>query len=215
MSTSRSPARRPRRPGDARHDPIAIDESEVLDDHRDRAAPGRASPLPALCQDVLLLRGRTDCPKCSQRTAAFAMIGLPEFETHGRGTVMLRRLAAVSPALQQAMRAFAGQLWRVDQSRAVKGSHWHSHCERCGARLGEAFLHGPQGPFRPRLYKERAAIKAKRIEGPVVFDGAATVLHPSMADWLAWCREREDQQRASDRPRRAPSRPAKSAASRG
>jgi ribosomal protein S27AE len=200
-----SAARRPRRPGDARHDPAAVDESEVLDDHRLARADGRASPLPVLCQDALLLRARTECPKCGERTAAFALLGLPEFETEG-GAVMLRRIAALPPEVDKAARAFAGQLWRIDQSRVVKGSHWHSHCERCGARLPEVHLHGPLGPFRPRLYRDRVAIKAKRLTGPFVFDGASAALNPAMLDWLAWFREREDRQQAADRPRRAPLR---------
>lgn len=198
-----SSARRPRRPGDVRHDPAAVDEAEALDDHHLKTAG--ASPLAVLCQDALLLRARTDCPKCGRRTAAFALMGLPEFETDS-GAVMLRRLSALPPEVDKAVRAFAGPLWRIDQSRAVKGSHWHSHCEHCGARVGEVHLHGPNGPFRPRLYRERMAIKAKRLTGPFVFDGARAALNPAMVEWLAWFRQREDKQQAGDRPRRAPVR---------
>jgi hypothetical protein len=218
MTMTRSPARRPRRPGDARHDPVAVDDQELLDDHP-HTATGSTAAVPLLCQDALLLRARTDCPKCGERTAAFALMGLPEFETDGHDAVLLRRLSALPVAVDKAVRAFAGPLWRLDGSRAVKGSHWHSHCERCGARLGEVFLHGPQGPFRPRLYKERAAIRAKRVTGPFVFGAARAVLNPAMVDWLAWFRQREDKQQAADRPRRPPPvrtvKPAKRAAARG
>lgn len=204
MNTSRSIARRPRRPGDARHDPVAIDATELLDDHPKNAGPQTAAS--SLCQDALLLRARTDCPKCAKRSAAFALMGLPQFETTGANAVMLRRMAALPPEVDKAVREFAGPLWRIDQSRAVKGSHWHSHCEHCGARLSEVFLHGPDGPFRPRLYKDRVAIKAKRVAGSFVFDGATAALNPAMLDWLAWFREREDKQQAADRPKRPPTR---------
>lgn len=204
MNTQRSSARRPRRPGGVRHDPVAIDESAALDDHQPTATAGTAAALPLLCQDALLLRARTACPKCAQRTAAFALMGLPEFETDGEKPVMLRRISALPPQVDKAVREFAGQLWRVDQSRVVKGAHWHSHCEHCGARLGEVFLHGQLGPFRPRLYKDRVAIKAKRLSGPFVFGSTRAGLNPQMVDWLAWTLKREDQQQASNRPKRAP-----------
>ena len=176
----------------------------MLDDLRDSAARRRPAALPVLCQDVLLLRAGTTCPKCSGRTAAFALMGLPEFETDGQDAALLRRVPALPAALDKAVRDFAGSLWRVDVSRAVKGAHWHSHCERCGARLGEVFLHGPAGPFRPRLYKDRAAIRAKQVAGPFVFDGAMAVRNPAMLEWLDWYRQREAKQQAADRPKRAP-----------
>ncbi|MDH5340002.1 MAG: hypothetical protein OEW22_09525 [Rubrivivax sp.] len=207
MTTLRSSARRPRRPGDVRHDPVAIDDNELLDDRRSSTLPGQTAGQPVLCQDALLLRARTICPKCAKRTAAFALMGLPEFETDGAEAVLMRRISALPPVLQKAVRDFAGQLWRIDQSRVVKGSHWHSHCEHCGTRLGEVFLHGQLGPFRPRLYRERVAIKAKRLPGPFVFEGMRAARNPAMVDWLAWFRPREDQQQASDRPKRAPKRP--------
>lgn len=188
MTSSRtaSSARRPRRPGDARHDPDSVNETEILDERRLRNVAAPAAPLPVLCDEVWLLRARTTCPGCGQRTAVYAMLGRPEFETADRASSMLRRIAALPPALDKAVREFSRGRWRRDRSEQVAGAHWHSHCEHCQARLGESLVLGPDGPFQPTLYKQRIAIKSLRLPGPVVLDGVQRHDSPPMLAWLDW-----------------------------
>lgn len=190
-STHRTSARRPRRPGDAKHDPIAVDAADLLDDVPQGAQAKGSAGAPVVCQEVLLLRARTDCPKCGERTAVFAMMGLPEFEIDNAPTTLLRRISALPPALEKAVREFSKGRWRRDQSEKAPGAHWHSHCERCNARLGETFTLGADGPFRPALYKQRIAIKPLRLAGPYVLDGVQRQLSPPMLGWLEWHRLRE------------------------
>ncbi len=190
-SKSRIGARRPRRPGDLRHDPLAIDEGALRDDQRSAGKRGSASGAPVICQELLLLRAGVDCPKCSQRTPVFAMMGLPEFEVENAPTTLLRRISALPPDVDKAVREFGKGCWRRDQSVKVAGAHWHSHCARCAARLGETFTLGAEGPFRPRLYKQRAAIKPLRLAGPFVLEGVQRQPNLPMLAWLEWLNGRE------------------------
>ena len=190
-STSRNSARRPRRPGDARHDPGAVDAGALLDDLHPGAKRGSAYAAPVLCQELLLLRAGADCPQCGQRTPVFAMMGLPEFEIENAPTTLLRRILTLPPAVDKAAREFSKGRWRRDQSAKVSGAHWHSHCARCAARLGESFTLGPQGPFRPRLYQQRMAIKLLRLPGPFVLEGVQRQPSLSMLGWLEWLHQRE------------------------
>lgn len=154
-----------------------------------------------MCQEVLLLRALTDCPKCSGRTPVFAMMGLPEFEVDDDPTTLLRRIAALPPALDKAMRDFSKGRWRRDQSAKARGAHWHSHCALCAARLGETFTLGADGPFQPALYKQRVAIKAMRLPGPLVLDGVQRQFSAPMVGWLDWLRQREAKAGASKKRR--------------
>lgn len=198
MSTSRSSARRPRRPGDARHDPDGVNQDELLDE---RPLNG-SGHQPVLCEEVLLLRANVDCPKCGQRTPVHAMVGSPEFETDDETSSLLRRIASLPPPLDKAAREYGRGLWRRDQSEQVAGAHWHSHCKHCSARLGEAFVLGADGPFQPRLYRQRIAIKALRLHGPFVLDGVQRQRSPAMLAWLDWFRQREAKAAAPKRAKR-------------
>ncbi len=185
-STSRSSARRPRRPGDVKHDPLAIDTATMLDDLQP-AKGGSATGAPVVCQELLLLRAGANCPLCGQRTPVFAMMGLPEFEVQNAPTTLLRRIAALPPDVDKTARVFSKGRWRNDQG-ASKGSgmHWLSHCARCEARLDENFTLGPDGPFHPRLYKHRLAIKLQRLTGPFVLERVQQVPSLPMLSWLEW-----------------------------
>ncbi len=148
----------------------------------------------------MLLRAGVDCPKCGGRTPVFAMMGLPEFEVENAPTTLLRRIVSLPPAVDKAVRDFSKGRWRRDQSAQVAGAHWHSHCARCGARLGESFTLGPEGPFRPRLYKQRVAIKRERLPGPFVLDGVHRQPNLPMLGWLEWLNQREAKANKALRP---------------
>jgi hypothetical protein len=195
-TTSRSSARRPRRPGDVRHDPSAVDDGTLLDD-----LARRANRAPVLCQDLLLLRAGVDCPRCGKRTPVFAMMGLPEFEVENAPTTLLRRIAALPLAADKAVREFGKGRWRRDRSARVSGTHWHSHCARWYVRLGESFTLAPAGPFRPRLNTHRTANNMLRLPGPFVLGGVQRQPSAPMLGWLEWMNQREAKA-MSRRPRR-------------
>jgi hypothetical protein len=146
----------------------------------------KPSSAPVMCSQVVLLRARIDCPECGGRTPVYAMLGLPEFETAERPSSMLRRISALPAELDKTVRAFGAGRWRRNKSQAVPGAHWHSHCHRCDARLGEAFVLGPDGPFQPTLYKERRAIASERVPGPFVLDGVQRAPSRQMMAWMDW-----------------------------
>ncbi|MBA4178698.1 MAG: hypothetical protein C0505_19385 [Leptothrix sp. (in: Bacteria)] len=196
FSTSHSSARRPRRPGDVRHDPDAVDAGVLLDDRHPVARRGSAHGAPVVCQELLLLRAGVDCPECGERTPVFAMMGLPEFEVENAPTTLLRRISTLPAAVDKAVREFGKGRWRRDHSAKADGAHWHSHCARCAARLDESFTLSPDGPFRPRRYKERMAIKVARLPGPFVLEGAQRQPSLPMLDWLEWLNQREAKARA-------------------
>lgn len=190
-STSRSSARRPRRPGDVKHDPLAVDADAMLDDVKPFKR-GSAHGAPVVCQELLLLRAGVDCPECGARTPVFAMMGLPEFEVQHAPTTLLHRIETLPPEVDKAARTFSNGRWRNDPGAGNgKGAHWLSHCVRCGTRLPEAFTLGPDGPFRPRLYKHRMAIRLERMTGPFVLERVQRMPSLPMLGWLDWHNQRE------------------------
>ncbi|MCZ4316242.1 hypothetical protein O4H66_22820 [Comamonadaceae bacterium G21597-S1] len=190
-SAPHSSARRPRRPGDVKHDPLAVDADTMLDDVQP-AKRGGARGVPVMCQELLLLRAGADCPQCGGRTPVFAMMGLPEFEVQNAPSTLLRRIVNLPPEVDKAVRAFSKGRWRNDhRASRTSGALWLSHCARCDARLDEDFTLGDDGPFRPRLYKQRVAIKMERLPGPFVLDGAQRLPNLPMLSWLDWHNDRE------------------------
>ena len=205
-STSRSSARRPRRPGDVKHDPLAVDADTLLDDAHPPKR-GSAGSAPVLCQDLLLLRAGVDCPRCGGRTPVFALMGLPEFEVQNAPTTLLRRIARLPPAVDKAARAFSKGRWRADQGSkggGGAGAHWLSHCTHCAARLDENFTLGADGPFQPRIFKQRVAIKMERLQGPFVLEGVQRLPSLPMLGWLQWHNQRLMKAHAGKPASRAP-----------
>lgn len=146
-----------------------------------------------LCQDLLLLRAGVDCPHCGGRTPVFALMGLPEFEVQNAPTTLLRRISTLPPDVDKAARAFSKGRWRGDQAAngSGAGAHWLSHCSHCAARLDENFTLGADGPFQPRVYKQRVAIKMERLQGPFVLKGVQRLPSLPMLGWLEWHNQRQ------------------------
>jgi len=196
-STPRSSARRPRRPGDLKHDPLAVDADSLLDDAQP-ARLGSARGSPVICQELLLLRAGADCPHCGGRTPVFAMMGLPEFEVQNAPTTLLCSIVQLPPEVDKAARAFSKGRWRNDhRASTASGALWLSHCAHCDAQLDENFTLGPDAPFRPRLYEQRVAIRMQRLPGPFVLDGARRLPNLPMLGWLDWHNARERRSRAA------------------
>lgn len=184
-----STSRRPRRPGDVKHDPVALNADILLDDaHPPKRGSARGAPV--LCQELLMLRAGVDCPQCGGRTPVFALMGLPEFEVQNAPTTLLRGIAKLPAAVDKSARAFSKGRWRGDQGAKGSGAHWLSHCAHCDARLDEGFTLGPEGPFQPRLYKQRVAIKVERLQGPFVLEDVQRQPSLPMMAWLEWHNQR-------------------------
>lgn len=199
-SNPHSSARRPRRPGDVKHDPLAVDADAMLDDLKP-AKRGSARGAPVLCQELLLLRAGADCPQCGERTPVFAMMGLPEFEVQNAPTTLLCQIATLPPVVDKAAREFSKGRWHSDPGAGNgSGAHWLSHCARCGNRLDESFTLGPDGPFHPRLYKHRLAITVHRLQGPFVLERVQRVPSLPLLGWLQWHNQRQMKAHA-DEPR--------------
>jgi hypothetical protein len=186
---SSSTSRRPRRPGDVKHDPVAVDAATLLDDaHPPKRGSARGAPV--LCQELLMLRAGVDCPQCGGRTPVFALMGLPEFEVQNAPTTLLRGIANLPASVDKAARAFSKGRWRGDQGAKGSGAHWLSHCTHCEARLDENFTLGADGPFQPRIYRQRVAIKMERLQGPFVLEGVRRQPSLPMMAWVEWHNER-------------------------
>lgn len=162
----------------------------MLDDVQP-AKRGSAHGAPVVSQDLLLLRAGVDCPHCGARTPVFAMMGLPEFEVQNAPTTLLHDFSTLPPEVDKAAREFSKGRWRNDHSANSSAAHWLSHCAHCDARLDEDFTLGPQGPFQPRLYKQRAAIKSLRLRGPFVLTGVQRTPSLPMLGWLDWHNQRQ------------------------
>ena len=177
-----------------------------MDDRRPAAAKpaNSGSPLPVVCAEVLLLRARTDCPKCGERTSVYAVLGRPEFETADQSSSLVRRISVMPAEIDKAVRTFSAGRWRRDRSEKAAGAHWHSHCQRCDGRLGESFVLGAEGPFRPALYKDRRAIAFERLPGPIVFPGAQRQSSLPLMAWLDWMRQRATKAAKPARAAKAP-----------
>jgi hypothetical protein len=186
---SSSTSRRPRRPGDVKHDPVAVDAATLLDDaHPPKRGSARGAPV--LCQELLMLRAGVDCPQCGGRTPVFALMGLPEFEVQNAPTTLLRGIANLPASVDKAARAFSKGRWRGDQGAKGSGAHWLSHCTHCEARLDENFTLGADGPFQPRIYRQRVAIKMERLQGPFVLEGVRRQPSLPMMAWVEWHNQR-------------------------
>ena len=116
-----------------------------------------------------IIESASDCWKCSSRTRVFAFLlpeeheqfeyvddydefslarNLGEWRCHGyRGTV--GSVQSLSPLVSKQVRRFTENLKQA-YSKAAGHRYIMNHCERCGAKLGDYFMHGePGGAFFP------------------------------------------------------------------
>jgi len=197
MSTPHSIARRPRRPGGIKHDPDAINESEILDDARLEAAHRRTTtpqvePLVLVSEAVLLLTARASCQGCPTKTPVFALAALPEFPTEHSEARLLRRIRALPSTLDKAVRELSKGAMRPARSLRSAAGVWLAHCSACGASQMEPKVLGAGGPFQPWTYAQRKAIKEERIQGPFALEYTRSIRSEPLLNWLAWKRKLAD-----------------------
>jgi hypothetical protein len=81
-----------------------------------------------------------DCWKCDRSTKVFA-IGSDDTEE------LLMNVTAISDAVKNELVAVS-KVFFFDKSNMTEESYLMNHCEHCGAKLGDWFLHSePDGPF--------------------------------------------------------------------
>lgn len=148
------------------------------------------------CAAVYLLTATGECYRCERPTPMHALMVLPPFRLVGvaagaegdeddldENECMLREIGAMPVQLASRIQARTAGTWRQDHSQTARSSYWMNHCHACGAKQGDFFVHGANGPFWPNTEAEMDAIEAERIEGPFVFQDAGFAYSGAMIDW--------------------------------
>lgn len=124
-----------------------------------------SSPPPALtCQAVYLLSAVGTCYACTQLTRLFGLMALPPFtfadveDFSDDDGFMLSSIEDMDPSLVSHVARTTEGRWRSDQSITAGRTYWMNHCERCDAKQGDRFVHGPDGPFWPYTAEDMDAI---------------------------------------------------------
>jgi hypothetical protein len=130
--------------------------------------------------DVMAVRGpfytaesSAICWSCKTRTrvAALAAAGASFDGEPYAETVIVSNVRKVAPDLGAAL-ATACPLYRVDSSKQAGGRYYMNHCEKCGAKIGDFFLHQEvDGCFSPTTEAAAGRLTLRRL--PV--DGAHDV----------------------------------------
>lgn len=142
-----------------------------------------------ICAAVYLLRAEGECYSCKKATPMFALMALPPMHEEGaegfgdEDECMFREITEMPANLLQSIRANAGPWFRNDHSRTASTSYWMNHCQHCGAKQGDFFVHGPEGPFWPYDETQMDAIHATRFDGPFRFRDPSTAYSGAMVDW--------------------------------
>lgn len=150
------------------------------------------------CAAVYLLTAAGECYRCHQLTPLHALMALPPFSLVGTSAgaddgdgddaldedcCMLHDISSMPVALANRIRLKTTDNWRRDHSQTAGETYWMNHCASCGAKQGDFFVHGPNGPFWPNTDAESDAIEAERIEGPFVFPDVGSSYSGAMIDW--------------------------------
>lgn len=145
------------------------------------------------CGAVYLLTAAGDCYRCKKPTPMHALMALPPFSYFGpederdevmdEGGCMLQDIELMPVALAARIRVLSADNWRRDHSQTARATYWMNHCASCGAKQGDFFVHGANGPFWPTTDAEGDAIEAEKIGGPIRFLGTSTSYSGAMAAW--------------------------------
>lgn len=119
-----------------------------------------------------------------------ALMALPPFSWIGEADEgidddgpMLRETSSLPLPLANIVKTRTADRMRPDYSRTADKSYWMNHCEYCGAKQGDFFVHGANGPFWPNNESEMKAIEAVHFDGPFTLQDPSTAYSGAMADW--------------------------------
>jgi hypothetical protein len=116
-----------------------------------------------------------ECWKCSDETKVYCILLNNDYQeredrrgawTDVKGSpVLLYDVEVISKTASQHIAEITGNRYRLDYSQTIEASYFMNHCESCGIRQGDYFLHDQMyGAFLPRSHEEVAAISLRAVE---------------------------------------------------
>lgn len=153
-----------------------------------------------------LLEGEYRCDSCGRPTKVFSLMAVGPLKIEGNlfgsdedFSCVLRRLESLPVPLAIVAEAASGGRFRLDFSRTAGERYYMNHCEHCGGKVGDWYVHNPGKVFFPTHRDEIARVTGQRFEGPFVFDEPDTSWSGWTDDWL--------EANGVDVPRRPPTPP--------
>lgn len=140
-----------------------------------------SSPMKMLAP-VWLVESVSACWKCHETTRVFCL-ACAEVQVDEDGAVeggddgeriFISNLSVIDPRIEPMLRASAPG-YALDYSKTQDARVWMNHCARCGAKLGDFYLHEePGGAFLPMTPEEAQFLRFKGLleEGAFVFVGS-------------------------------------------
>lgn len=152
-----------------------------------------------------LVESKSDCWKCGNRTRVFAFM-LPEvheqfqhseddedefslasnlgsWESYGyRGTIS--GVYGLSSLVAQQLRLHT-EHYKSAYSKTAGRSYYMNHCEQCGAKLGDFFMHGePGGAFFPTSPTQASRIILRKINAKFNANGSIGYTTPDFMEYM-------------------------------
>jgi hypothetical protein len=158
--------------------------SELGDNHGEE--PGRLTAAAAY-----LLEGEYKCDSCSRPTKVFTVMAAGPLKVEGdvfgsdEGfSCVLRRIDSLPLPLAFAADAASGGRFRPDDSRMAGERYFMNHCNHCGGKVGDWYIHSPGEAFFPTHPNDITRVTGQRFEGPFVFDEPDASWSSWTDDWL-------------------------------
>jgi hypothetical protein len=140
-----------------------------------------SSPMQMLAP-IWLVESVSACWKCHGRTRVFCL-ACAGVQVDAEGTVeggddgemvFVSDLSTIDPRIEPMLRASAPG-YALDYSKTQDARVWMNHCARCGAKLGDFYLHEePGGAFFPTTPEEERLLRFSEllVKGTFLFFGS-------------------------------------------
>jgi hypothetical protein len=113
-----------------------------------------------------VLHSITGCWRCERGSLVYALM-----LSNGSRVDVLRNVRRISREAYFLLKA-EYPLYAVDFSKTQKAKVFMNHCAKCGAKLGDFFLHShPGGPFWPINADEASELILRRFTTPIEVAG--------------------------------------------
>jgi hypothetical protein len=118
-----------------------------------------------------------ECWECRADTKVFTIL-LPNIQNEKQPLNAVQyELSEEAPCslinieeLNDAVEKYFGTLSKYfysDYSRTISQTYWMNHCEHCGCKIGDFYLHKPEHAFFPITDEQIAKIKLTRVNIPI------------------------------------------------
>jgi hypothetical protein len=148
-------------------------------------------PSRLIAAAAYLLEGEYKCDSCSQPTKVFTVMAAGPLNVEGDVYVgsddyscILRRLEQLPGQITHAAATASDGRFRLDCSKMAGESYFMNHCQHCGGKVGDWYVHNPGAAFFPTHPDDIALVTGQRLEGPFVFDGPNVSSSSWTNDWL-------------------------------